>query len=90
MAESFVDSFKCELITDRIWQTRSQLELAIVEWVAWFNHDRLHQALGDIPPVEYEDLHTAGHAAGAPASASLRSPSGLAALHAGGPPTTLP
>lgn len=36
MAESFVDSFKTELIKDRVWQTRSQLELAIVEWVAWF------------------------------------------------------
>jgi putative transposase len=36
-AESFVDSFKTELIRDRVWQTRSQLELAIVEYVAWFN-----------------------------------------------------
>jgi putative transposase len=34
MAESFVDSFKTELITDRVWRTRSQLELAIVEYVA--------------------------------------------------------
>jgi putative transposase len=55
MAESFVDSFKTELIADRVWQTRSQLELAIVEWVGWFNHVRLHSALGDIPPVEFED-----------------------------------
>ena len=55
MAESFVDSFKTELIADRVWQTRSQLELAIVEWVGWFNHVRLHQALGDIPPAEFED-----------------------------------
>ena len=31
MAESFVDSFKTELIADRVWRTRSQLELAIVE-----------------------------------------------------------
>lgn len=33
LAESFVDTFKTELIKDRIWRTRSQLELAIVEWV---------------------------------------------------------
>lgn len=33
MAESFVDTFKTELIADRVWRTRSQLELAIVEWV---------------------------------------------------------
>jgi putative transposase len=31
LAESFVDSFKTELIADRVWQTRSQLELAVVE-----------------------------------------------------------
>ena len=38
MAESFVDSFKTELIADRVWRTRTQLELAIVEYVGWFNH----------------------------------------------------
>ena len=54
MAESFVDSFKTELITDRVWRTRTQLELAIVEYVGWFNHARLHQALDDQPPVEFE------------------------------------
>jgi putative transposase len=54
MAESFVDSFKTELISDRVWRTRSQLELAIVEYVAWFNTVRLHESLGDIPPAEFE------------------------------------
>jgi putative transposase len=57
MAESFVDTFKTELITDRVWRTRSQLELAIVEWVAWFNNDRLHESLGDRPPAEAEALY---------------------------------
>jgi putative transposase len=33
MAESFLDSFKTELIADRVWRTRSQLELAVVEYV---------------------------------------------------------
>jgi putative transposase len=78
MAESFVDSFKVELIKDRVWQTRSQLELAIVEYLGWFNNARLHESLGDIPPVEFELLHKDKSAA-----ASLRSPSGLAALPAG-------
>ena len=59
LAESFVDSFKTELIADRVWRTRTQLELAIVEYVGWFNHDRLHEALGDIPPVEFEQRHAA-------------------------------
>jgi putative transposase len=56
VAESFVDSFKTELIADRVWRTKTQLELAIVEYISWFNHDRLHGALGDIPPVEFETL----------------------------------
>ncbi len=40
MAESFVDSLKTELIKDRVWRSRSQLELAVVEWVSWFNNVR--------------------------------------------------
>ena len=59
LAESFVDSFKTELIADRVWRTRAQLELAVVEYVGWFNSARLHQALGDRPPAEFEAL-TAG------------------------------
>jgi putative transposase len=35
LAESFVDSFKTELIADRVWRTRSQLELAVVEYIGW-------------------------------------------------------
>jgi putative transposase len=54
LAESFVDSFKTELIRDRVWKTRPQLELAVVEYVGWYNHARLHESLGDIPPLEYE------------------------------------
>jgi putative transposase len=59
MAESFVDSFKTELIADRVWRTQTQLELAIVEWVAWFNNDRLHASLQDRPPAEIEALYAA-------------------------------
>jgi len=54
MAESFVDSFKTELVADRPWRSRSELELAIVEWVGWYNHRRLHSSLGDLPPSEFE------------------------------------
>jgi putative transposase len=57
MAESFVDSFKTELIRDRVWPTRTGLEFAIVEYLGWFNNDRLHSSLGDIPPAEFEALH---------------------------------
>ncbi len=51
-----MDSFKTELIADRVWTTRSQLELAVVEYVGWFNHDRLHESLADMPPAEFEAL----------------------------------
>jgi len=57
MAESFVDTFKTELVADRIWRTRSQLELSVVEYVSWFNHERLHESLGDRSPVEFESLY---------------------------------
>jgi transposase InsO family protein len=57
MAESFVDSFKTELIADRVWRTRPQLELAIVEYISWFNDSRLHENLGDQTPREIEELY---------------------------------
>ena len=56
-AESFVDSFKTELIRDRVWRTRTRLELAVVEYVAWFNTERLHTSLGGVPPAEFEQQH---------------------------------
>ncbi|MGI8623046.1 MAG: transposase, partial [Solirubrobacteraceae bacterium] len=83
MAESFVDTFKTELIADRVWRTRTQLELAIVAWVGWYNARRLHEALGDIPPVEFELEHALA-APSAPARAdgcrsavALRAPAPL-------------
>ena len=54
LAESFVDSYKTELIADRVWRTRAQLELATVDYVGWFNHRRLHTSIGNRPPVEHE------------------------------------
>jgi putative transposase len=58
-AESWVDSLKTELIADRVWRTRSQLEIAVVEYIGWFNHVRLHSSLGYLPPVEYEARYQA-------------------------------
>jgi putative transposase len=68
LAESFVDSYKTELIADRVWCSRAQIELATVKWVAWFNHDRLHSSLGDIPPVEFEHNYATTIAPDAPIS----------------------
>jgi putative transposase len=57
LAESFLDSFKTELIRDRVWRTRSQLELTVVEYLGWYNHGRLHESLDYLPPAEYEQQH---------------------------------
>jgi putative transposase len=57
LAESFVDSFKTELIADRVWRTHAQLELAVVKYVAWFNTVRLHSSLGNVPPAEHEQRY---------------------------------
>jgi putative transposase len=59
VAESFLDSFKTELIADQTWATRSQLELAVLEYLAWFNNERLHEAPDDRPPRELEELYAA-------------------------------
>ena len=53
-AESWVDSLKTELIADRVWRSRAHLEIAVVEYIGWFNHVRLHSSLGYLPPVKYE------------------------------------
>ena len=73
IAESFVDSYKAELIADRVWCSHAQLELATVEWVGWYNDQRLHESLGDIPPLEYEQLHAATNAPNARFRATDRS-----------------
>jgi putative transposase len=57
MAESFVGTLKTELIAGRFFQTRFEAELAVVEYLGWFNHTRLHEPLGDIPPAEFEALY---------------------------------
>ena len=85
LAESFVDSFKTELIADRVWRTHEQAELTIVEWVGWFNHQRLHSSLGDIPPAEHEANWRAsaggvGDASPAGAVAALRAAAAIDAL----------
>ncbi len=55
MAEALNGTFKAELIERRRpWKTRVQTEIAIYEWISWYNHERLHSAIGDISPAGYE------------------------------------
>lgn len=55
LAETINGLYKAELIHRRApWKTREAVELATLEWVTWFNHHRLMEPLGYIPPVEAE------------------------------------
>jgi putative transposase len=58
LAETVIGLFKTELIKPRgPWRTVEQVEIATLEYVDWFNHRRLFEACGDIPPVELEEAH---------------------------------
>ena len=55
LAETINGLYKAELIHRRApWKTREAVELATLEWVAWFNHHRLLEPIGYIPPAEAE------------------------------------
>jgi transposase InsO family protein len=55
LAETINGLYKAELIHRRApWKTREAVELATLEWVTWFNHHRLLEPLGYIPPAEAE------------------------------------
>jgi putative transposase len=64
LAESMIGLFKTELIKPGgPWRTVEQVEIATLEYIDWFNHRRLFEACGDIPPVELEAAHYRQHAA---------------------------
>ena len=56
LAESVIGLFKTEVIRQRgPWRGLEDVEFATLEWVWWFNHHRLLEPLGYVPPVEYEE-----------------------------------
>ena len=58
LAETINGLYKAELIHRRApWKTKESLELATLEWVSWFNHHRLLEPIGYIPPAEAEANH---------------------------------
>lgn len=55
LAETINGLYKTELIHRRApWKSREAVELATLEWVTWFNHHRLLESIGYIPPAEAE------------------------------------
>ena len=54
MAEAWVGTYKAELVD---WLGRTsyqQLEQETMAWISFYNHERLHESLGDVPPAEFE------------------------------------
>ena len=69
LAESVIGLYKTELIHKRApWKDLDHLEYATLEYVDWFNHRRLLEPIGDIPPAEkeanYHQEHTPAPLAG--------------------------
>jgi hypothetical protein len=53
--ESAIGLYKTELIKRKgPWKTLADVEVATAEYIDWFNHRRLHGAIGHIPPAEHE------------------------------------
>jgi len=55
LAESIIGLFKAEVIRRKgPWRTLEAVEFATLTWVDWFNHRRLLEPIGYMPPAEYE------------------------------------
>lgn len=64
--------FKAELIRNKgPWKSIDDLEIAVAEYIDWFNHRRLHGEIGLIPPAELEDTYYRQNTATASAEASV-------------------
>jgi len=70
LIESTIGLYKTELVHRRAygWDGREDVELATTRWVAWFNHQRLHEHLGYSTPIEIETAYI--HQQGLPRQAA--------------------
>jgi putative transposase len=62
LAETVNGLYKTELVygpDQGPWRKIEDVELATLSWVHWFNSQRLHGYLDDVPPIEYEEAHYA-------------------------------
>jgi len=60
MAETVIGLYKTEVIDRRgPWRSFEAVEMATLEWVAWFNNRRLLEPIGYLPPAEYEAAYYA-------------------------------
>jgi putative transposase len=55
LAEAVNGLYKAEVIhKSGPWRSLDQVEFATAKWVHWWNQNRLHSAVGDVPPAEFE------------------------------------
>ena len=58
LAETIFGLFKAEVIwPNGTWRSLEEVEFATLEWVDWFNHRRLLEPIGDVPPAEFEAMY---------------------------------
>ena len=58
LVEAFNSLFKAELVRNKgPWKSIDDLEIAVAEYIDWFNHRRLHGEIGLVPPVELEEQY---------------------------------
>jgi putative transposase len=58
LAETIIGLYKTELIRLRgPWKALDEVEYATLEWVDWFNHRRLLEPIGHVPPAEFETTY---------------------------------
>lgn len=58
MAESTIGLYKTEMVhREGPWRGVDDLEYATLDWVYWFNTNRLHSAIDYLPPIEYEEQY---------------------------------
>ena len=58
MAEAFNSLFKAELIRNKgPWRSINDVEIAVAEYIDWFNQRRLHGELALTTPAEHETQH---------------------------------
>jgi putative transposase len=56
-AESLNSLYKRELIDLKEWEGVNDVMLATMDWVQWYNEERIHSYSGDIPPKKYEEAY---------------------------------
>jgi transposase InsO family protein len=56
MAEAWVATFKMELVAGRRFPSYEHAEHETLAWIGFYNAERLHEELADLPPAEYETL----------------------------------